>query len=73
MDSTDSWLDELKLRLSYGVVGNQSGIDRYEGSQYYNFKSLSGVLIGSNKATIIDTNGKLLPPHVSGKESTTTT
>lgn len=59
MDSTDSWLDELKLRLSYGVVGNQSGIDRYEGSQYYNFKSLSGVLIGSNKATIIDTNGKI--------------
>ena len=59
MDGTDSWLDELKLRLSYGVVGNQSGIDRYEGSQYYNFKSLSGVLIGSNKATIIDTNGKI--------------
>lgn len=59
MDGTDSWLNELKLRLSYGVVGNQSGIDRYEGSQYYNFKSLSGVLIGSNKATIIDTNGKI--------------
>lgn len=59
MDGTDSWLDELKLRLSYGVVGNQSGIDRYEGSQYYNFKSLSGVLIGPNKATIIDTNGKI--------------
>lgn len=37
MDGTDSWLDELKFRLSYGVVGNQSGIDRYEGSQYYDF------------------------------------
>ena len=58
MDGAD-WLDELKLRLSYGVVGNQSGIDRYEGSQYYNFKSLSGVLLGPNKATIIDTNGKI--------------
>ena len=58
MDAAD-WLDELKLRLSYGVVGNQSGIDRYEGAQYYNFNSLSGVLLGSNKATIIDTNGKI--------------
>nr|WP_235816375.1 TonB-dependent receptor [Bacteroides ihuae] len=54
-----SWLDELKLRLSYGVVGNQSGIDRYEGAQYYNFKSQSGALLGSEKATIIDTNGKI--------------
>ncbi|MBP1613638.1 MAG: vitamin B12/cobalamin outer rane transporter [Bacteroidetes bacterium] len=53
------WLDELKLRLSYGVVGNQSGIDRYEGAQYYNFKSQSGALLGSEKATIIDTNGKI--------------
>lgn len=54
-----NWLDELKLRLSYGVVGNQSGIDRYEGAQYYDFKSLNGVLLGTDKATTIDTNGKI--------------
>lgn len=59
MDGTDSWLDELKFRLSYGVVGNQSGIDRYEGSQYYDFKSLNGALLGTDKATTIDTNGKI--------------
>ena len=59
MDATDGWLDELKLRLSYGVVGNQSGIDRYEGAQYYNFKSLNGALLGTDKATTIDTNGKI--------------
>ncbi len=53
------WIDDLKLRLSYGIVGNQSGIDRYEGSQYYNFSSQSGALIGSTKATTIDTNGKI--------------
>lgn len=59
MDITEDWLNELKLRLSYGEVGNQSGIDRYEGAQYYDFKALSGVLLGSDKATIINTNGKI--------------
>lgn len=54
-----TWLDELKLRASYGVVGNQSGIDRYEGEQYYDFKSQSGAYIGADKATILDTNGKI--------------
>ena len=29
MQSTRSWLDNLKLRLSYGVLGNNSGIGEY--------------------------------------------
>lgn len=53
------WLNDLKLRASYGVVGNQSGIDRFEGEQYYNFKALTGALIGGNKAPVIQTNGKI--------------
>lgn len=53
------WLNDLKLRASYGIVGNQSGIDRYEGAQYYNFSSQSGALLGSTKSTTIDTNGKI--------------
>lgn len=59
MSSTRGWLDELKLRLSYGVVGNQSGIDRYEGEQYYNFTSASGAYLGSGLASLINTNGKI--------------
>lgn len=58
MKST-KWVNNLKLRLSYGIVGNQSGIDRYEGSQYYNFVSQGGVLIGATKASYITTNGKI--------------
>lgn len=54
-----SLLNDLKLRASYGVVGNQSGIDRYEGQQLYNFTSQSGALLGDGKATIINTNGKI--------------
>jgi TonB-linked SusC/RagA family outer membrane protein len=54
-----SFVDDLKLRVSYGVVGNQSGIDRYEGQQLYNFASQSGALLGDGKATIINTNGKI--------------
>lgn len=53
------WLNELKLRASYGQVGNQSGIDRYEGVQFYTYNSSLGALLGSGKATYIDTNGKI--------------
>lgn len=49
----------LKLRLSYGVVGNQNGIGRYDGTQLYNVKTASGALIGSGLLTYIDTNGEL--------------
>lgn len=28
--------DDLKLRVSYGTVGNQGGIDCYDGLQLYN-------------------------------------
>lgn len=60
MKSISSIVSNLKLRLSYGVVGNQNGIDRYDGTQLYNYTSNGGVLIGSDKATIIDTNGKIV-------------
>lgn len=59
MDWSKDWLDEFKIRVSYGVVGNQSGIDRYEGQQLYNFLSQSGALLGTSLATTIDTNGKI--------------
>lgn len=53
------WLNELKLRASYGQIGHQSGIARYEGAQYYNFKSSTGALLGSDKSTYIDTDGNI--------------
>lgn len=30
MKATDNWLDNLKLRLGYGITGNQSGIGEYK-------------------------------------------
>ena len=33
MHSLSSVVNNLKLRLSYGVLGNQSGVDRYDGTQ----------------------------------------
>lgn len=49
----------LKLRLSYGVVGNQNGIGRYDGTQLYNVKTAAGSLVGSGLLSYIDTNGEL--------------
>lgn len=52
-------VNSLKLRASYGVVGNQSGIGRYDGTQLYNFKTGSGVLLDGSKVSYIDTNGEI--------------
>jgi TonB-linked SusC/RagA family outer membrane protein len=52
------WLSNLKLRASYAEVGSQSGIDNYDGYQFYNMNSLSGAYVGSDKLTTITTNGK---------------
>lgn len=60
MEWSSEWLNEFKIRASYGNVGNQSGIDRYSGVLLYNYKQGDGVLIGGNKVSYIDTNGKLV-------------
>lgn len=54
------WLDELKIRASYGEVGNQSGIDNYDGALLYNPSAASGALVGSGLLSQITTNGKLV-------------
>ncbi len=60
MQSTRSWLNELKIRGSYGNVGNQGGIDRYDGSLLYNMASTGKALIGGQLVGTINTNGKLV-------------
>jgi hypothetical protein len=37
MASTKDWLDNLKLRASYGVIGNQNGIGNYSGYQIWGY------------------------------------
>lgn len=34
-----SWIDELKLRGSYGVIGNESGISNYSGYQIWSYSA----------------------------------
>lgn len=53
------WLNELKLRASYGQVGNQGGVNRYEGEQFYKYSPSIGVMLGSDKVTFIDTDGNI--------------
>lgn len=55
-----TWLSDLKLRASYGTVGNQGGIDRYDGVLLYNFTNNGGAYVGDDKLSIVDTNGKLI-------------
>lgn len=59
MEGTRSWLSDLKLRASYGNVGNQSGIDRYSGILLYGFHQGTGAIVGGNNLSYLDTNGKL--------------
>ena len=37
MEGAKGWLDNLKFRGSYGVLGNQNGIDRYSGYQRWSY------------------------------------
>lgn len=37
MESTAHWLNNLKVRASYGVIGNQSGIGNYSGYQTWSY------------------------------------
>lgn len=37
MEGTKKWLDNLKVRASYGVIGNQNGIDYYSGYQRWSY------------------------------------
>lgn len=51
------WLDEFKLRASYGEVGNQNGIANYDGVQLYNTAASTGALVGNGLLSTISTNG----------------
>ena len=51
------WLDEFKLRASYGEVGNQSGIANYDGVQLYNTAASTGALVGNGLLSTVTTNG----------------
>lgn len=59
MEGARSWLSDLKLRASYGNVGNQNGIDRYSGILLYGFHQGTGAIVGGDKLSYLDTNGKL--------------
>jgi TonB-linked SusC/RagA family outer membrane protein len=52
------WLSNLKLRASYAEMGSQSGIDNYDGYQFYELNTNSGAYVGSDRLTTITTNGK---------------
>jgi len=37
MENTKHWLDNLKVRTSFGVIGNQNGVANYSGYQTWNY------------------------------------
>lgn len=39
MEGTQNWLNDLKLRASYGVIGNESGISNYSGYQIWSYSA----------------------------------
>ena len=52
------WISNLKLRVSYAEMGSQSGIDNYDGYQFYKLNNNSGAYVGSDRLNTITTNGK---------------
>lgn len=54
------WLSDLKLRASYAEMGNQSGINNYDGVQLYNLTASNGAYVGSGLLSYLATNGELV-------------
>ena len=59
MEGLRPWVNELKLRASYGNVGNQGGIDRYSGTTFYTMHSTGGNVIGGSLVGNMDLKGSL--------------
>lgn len=57
MEGIKDYISELKLRVSYGEVGNQSGIGRYDGIQLYNYRAGAGAYLGNSKGTYVESAG----------------
>lgn len=53
------FLSDIKLRLSYAEMGNQSGISNYDGVQIYNLETGTGAYVGTDKLSYIKTSGVL--------------
>jgi len=45
------WLNDLKLRADYGVIGNQNGIDAYSGYQTWNYAATTWNNTGGSMAS----------------------
>lgn len=48
MENTKNWLDNLKVRASYGVIGNQNGISNYSGYQTWGYSAKYTSTTGGN-------------------------
>ena len=48
MDNTKNWLDNLKIRSSYGIIGNQNGIGNYSGYQTWGYGAKYTQTTGGN-------------------------
>lgn len=53
MQNIKGVLNELKLKVSYGEVGNQSGIGRYDGVQLYAYNSGGGAYLGDDRTAYV--------------------
>jgi len=60
------WVDELKLRLSYGEVGNQGGITNYDGVSLFDLNAQAGAMIGNSQASYLSVS-KLASKSRSGE------
>lgn len=60
MAGMKEYIEEFKIRASYGEVGNQSGIGLYDGIQLYNFGTASGAYIGDGRTSYIAATNELV-------------
>lgn len=69
MEDARRWLDNAKLRVSYGITGNSGGIGAYGTESQAYYYSSAGVTVGGNAVPFVQYTGTIASPYLGWEKS----
>ena len=69
MESTKGWLDNLKLRVGYGITGNDGGISPYQTSPQTFWYTSSGVTVNGKSTSFAQYTGTFTGSNLTWEKS----
>lgn len=69
MESTQNWLSNLKLRLGYGITGNDGGLEPYSSRTKAITYSSAGITVGGKVVPFTQYTGTFANPYLTWEKS----